>query len=42
VEDEVASLEKGVEGLREENKFLQRMLENPERPRAPRLEPPKE
>ena len=35
LEDEVATLERGVEGLREENKFLQRMLENPDRPRTP-------
>jgi len=35
LEDEMATLERGVEGLREENKFLQRMLENPDRPRTP-------
>ena len=35
LEDEIATLERGVEGLREENKFLQRMLENPDRPRIP-------
>jgi outer membrane murein-binding lipoprotein Lpp len=36
LEDEMATLERGVEGIREENKFLQRMLENPERPRPPK------
>ena len=33
LEDEIDALARGVEGLREENKFLQRMLENPDRPR---------
>lgn len=40
LEDEVAALERGVDGLREENQFLQKLLENPARPGA-RLEPPK-
>jgi hypothetical protein len=40
LEDNVETLERGVESLREENQFLQRLLENPERPAAPRLPPP--
>ena len=40
LEDNVETLERGVESLREENQFLQRLLENPERPDTPRLPPP--
>ena len=40
LEDSVETLERGVESLREENQFLQRLLENPEHPNQPRLPPP--